>query len=286
MIDLRLGDCTEILATLPSHSVDCVITDPPYPCIKRSYGTWTEADWFKMMRVVVPECMRILKPTGSAVFILQPNSERVGRMRTWLWEFMLWVGKEWGVVQDVWWWNVTAFTTGLSTPRERGLLRESMKACVWIGGHQCYRNQSAILIDESLRNAQRRITERTNRRLTYPSGQGNNPCQHLNTAVERGGVTPFNVLPIPNADSTSSAGSHGHGAGTPAALCSWWLRYICPPSGAVLDPFSGSGTVSLAALKQGKDAIGIERMPEYHAIAEKRVSEALDATPLYAGAAP
>ena len=29
-IDLRLGDCLEILPTLPDNSVDCVITDPPY----------------------------------------------------------------------------------------------------------------------------------------------------------------------------------------------------------------------------------------------------------------
>jgi len=29
-IDLRLGDCLEILPTLPDNSVDAVITDPPY----------------------------------------------------------------------------------------------------------------------------------------------------------------------------------------------------------------------------------------------------------------
>lgn len=78
------GDCREVLPTLPSASVDCVITDPPYPHIRRSYGYWTEAEWFDLMRAVVPQCMRVLKPTGSAVFILQPNSERVGRMRLWL----------------------------------------------------------------------------------------------------------------------------------------------------------------------------------------------------------
>ncbi len=100
-------------------------------------------------------------------------------------------------------------------------------------------------------------------------------------SVKRGGVTPFNVLPIPNADSQTSAGAHGHGAGTPAKLCDWWLRYICPPAGTCLDPFSGSGTVALAALKQGKSAIGIERIPEYHAIAQKRITEARNACPLF-----
>lgn len=31
MIDLRLGDCLELIRSLPDASVDCVITDPPYP---------------------------------------------------------------------------------------------------------------------------------------------------------------------------------------------------------------------------------------------------------------
>lgn len=30
MIDLRLGDCREVLKTLPDDSVQCVVTSPPY----------------------------------------------------------------------------------------------------------------------------------------------------------------------------------------------------------------------------------------------------------------
>ena len=30
MIDLRLGDCLEIMKTIPDKSVDLVLTDPPY----------------------------------------------------------------------------------------------------------------------------------------------------------------------------------------------------------------------------------------------------------------
>ena len=29
-IDLRLGDCLEVLKTIPSNSIDSVVTDPPY----------------------------------------------------------------------------------------------------------------------------------------------------------------------------------------------------------------------------------------------------------------
>lgn len=100
-------------------------------------------------------------------------------------------------------------------------------------------------------------------------------------AVGRGGVTPFNVLPF-GGGSSGSAGAHGHGAGTPLALARWWVRYICPPGGTVLDPFSGSGTVALAALKEGRSAIGIERIPSYHAIAQRRIAEEQARFPLFA----
>jgi site-specific DNA-methyltransferase (adenine-specific) len=35
MIDLRLGDCLEILKTIPSESIKCMVTDPPYKTTKR-----------------------------------------------------------------------------------------------------------------------------------------------------------------------------------------------------------------------------------------------------------
>jgi len=119
-----------------------VITDPPYPCIKRDYGYWTVEEWWELIvEGVIPEVRRILKPTGSAVFILQPNSEKVGKMRGWLWEFMAWVCREWNMVQDVWWWNPAVMPSGVSTPRSRGLTRASVKACVWGGSSNCYRAQ-------------------------------------------------------------------------------------------------------------------------------------------------
>jgi hypothetical protein len=34
------------------------------------------------------------------VIILQPNSEQVGKMRLWLWDFVAWAGREWNLVQD------------------------------------------------------------------------------------------------------------------------------------------------------------------------------------------
>jgi hypothetical protein len=230
------------------------------------------------MRAVIPEVRRVLKPSGSAVFILQPNSERVGRMRTWLWDFLAWVGKEWGIVQDAYWWNYAALPGGGCAPRGRGLLRSSVKMCVWLGGPDCYRDQGGVLWGESERTAGDRLGRRWARGES-PSGNGCNRPQAAHVAAERGGATPFNLMPCPNENNARA----GHGAPTPLMLCSWWLRYACPPGGSVLDPFAGSGTTGVAALRQGASFSGVEVVPEYVETARKRLDAERAKTPLFAG---
>jgi DNA modification methylase len=266
------GDCLAKLREIPAGSIDAVISDPPYPEIDRPYGRLTEAAWRELMHGVVAQCRRVLKPTGSAMFVLQPNSRKVGSMRPWLWEFMAWACREWNMVQDAWWWNHAA------VPEAHGiqarLMRPSLKACVWLGPADCYRDQDAVLWTESQRNAARRLEARAARH-EYPSGHGFETHRACSAAVRRGGVIPFNVLPITNTASFGSAGAHGHGAGTPEPLCDWWVRYISPPDGVVLDPFAGSGTVGLAALKRGRRFVGIEKHTPSFKIARRRVDAAL-----------
>ena len=277
------GDCLDAMATIPDQSIDCILTDPPYPEISRPYGRMTEADWHAMMRGVVAESRRILKPSGSAVFILQPNSEKVGRMRPWLFEFQAWTCREWNMVQDIWWWNFTRSPTA-HCQRIHGLSRPSVKACVWLGNHDCYRDQDSVLWESSLSN----IADRSaSRMLEYPpSGGAMRRARCAQASVERGGVTPFNLLPISNNNSSNSAASHGHGAGTPFNLADWWTRYISPPGGVVCDPFMGSGTMGLAAIARGRQFVGVERDAGYFAIAEARIRAAESTPCLFAEPAP
>lgn len=279
-VTLYEGRCEELLPSLDAASIDCVLTDPPYPEISRDYGRMTESQWHAMMDVVVNESRRVLKPSGSAVYILQPNSERVGRMRPWLWEFMARWTREWGMVQDAYWWNTAALPRGAA---QFGGMRPSIKVCVWLGLAECYKNQSAVLWTESDGNAALRASGRLDNSQKSPpsrTGGADRYLRMVESAANRGGVTPFNILPISNTARANSAGTFGHGAGTPLTLCDWWLRYICPPGGTVLDTFIGSGTVALAAIKQGKKAIGIEKETKYFDIACRRIESALNEQPL------
>lgn len=64
------------------------------------------------------------------------------------------------------------------------------------------------------------------------------------------------------ADTHDRMGSD-HPTVKPVELMAWLVRLVCPPGGVVLDPFGGSGTTALAAMKEGRSAILIEREADH-----------------------
>ena len=87
-VDLRLGDCLEVMRDLPDGCVDAVITDPPYGITQRGvslggvgggdinldFGAWDEhaphwSEW-------IPECLRVLSSVG--VFVSFHDRAQVG----------------------------------------------------------------------------------------------------------------------------------------------------------------------------------------------------------------
>jgi len=59
----------------------------------------------------------------------------------------------------------------------------------------------------------------------------------------------------------------------------WLCKLACPKGGLILDPFLGSGTTGIAAIKNGRRFIGIEREAEYMAIAKARIEGSVDDEP-------
>lgn len=66
-----------------------------------------------------------------------------------------------------------------------------------------------------------------------------------------------------------------HFAPYPVELVDRCLAAGCRPGGTVLDPFVGSGTTMISALRRGMPAIGIELKPEYAAFSAQRVRSEL-----------
>lgn len=83
MIDLRQGDCLEVMKSIPTGSVDLILTDPPYKTTSRGSsggtGGMLKSDINKSGMVFkhntikfddwLPECYRVLKNDSHAYFM-------------------------------------------------------------------------------------------------------------------------------------------------------------------------------------------------------------------------
>lgn len=63
----------------------------------------------------------------------------------------------------------------------------------------------------------------------------------------------------------------GHPTQKPYALMERLVRLFTNPGDLILDPFTGSGTTGVAAVRNGRHFVGWELDPKYHAIATKRI---------------
>jgi site-specific DNA-methyltransferase (adenine-specific)/modification methylase len=65
-----------------------------------------------------------------------------------------------------------------------------------------------------------------------------------------------------------------HPTQKPVAIMEWAIKEATESSDRILDPFMGSGTTGVAAIKLGRKFIGIELEPKYFDIACRRIEEA------------
>lgn len=182
--------------------------------------------------------------------------------------FLVWAAEEWNLVQDAYWWAVDAMPLA-GTNRKQGLLRQSVKTCLWLGDPDCYRCQQKVLLTPSDATLAKRRSDHVLR--IGPNGRSFRTSMISKAVDERGGSTPFNCLPI--SVGGRPGGSEHHPAATAYHVVEWWCRYLLPPGGVLLDPFCGSGTMMVAGLDCGASkVIGIEKQKEYLSIAKKRMS--------------
>lgn len=70
--------------------------------------------------------------------------------------------------------------------------------------------------------------------------------------------------------------AHENEAPFPEKLAAYFIKSLCPPGGTVLDPFSGSGTTSAAALKNGRNTIATDLRSSQVDLTKRRIREAMD----------
>jgi DNA modification methylase len=80
------------------------------------------------------------------------------------------------------------------------------------------------------------------------------------------------VIDIPTINNMASE-RVGYPTQKPLALLELLIGACCPPGGLVLDPFCGSGTTLVAAIRTGRHCLGIDTNGDAIAISHRRIDE-------------
>jgi site-specific DNA-methyltransferase (adenine-specific)/site-specific DNA-methyltransferase (cytosine-N4-specific) len=258
---LYLGDCVNVIATLPPASVDAVITSPPYAeQRKATYGGVPEKDYPAWTVRWMDQVSRVLKPDGSVVINIRPHV-RNGQISDYTLRTRLAIRDAgWAEIEELIWLKRSAPPVGnIDRPRR------SWESLHWFA-HQgkpwvdTKRNgqQSQRLGLEGSRGA--RIGWAHAYGLSAHCGEGTARCRDV-AEVNQGGNDAWEIAHI----------GVDHPAPYPASLPEWVARLVCPPGGTILDPFNGSASTGVAAIRNGYRYIGIDCVEEYLQMSARRL---------------
>lgn len=239
-MNLFCGDCLDILPTLPDGCVDLVLCDPPYGSTRNPWDAVIPFDamWREIWRLCRgPVVLTAMQPFSSALVMSQVQHFR----HEWVWEKN----------------KATGHLNAKRMP-----MRAHELVLVFAKETPFYAPQ----MTEGHKPGNFAV------RRTFTPNYG------AQTPTEYGGQTtrfPRSVrrFPIVNNDDPGKT----HPTQKPVDLMAYFVETYSPVGAAVLDFAMGSGTTGVAAIKTGRDFIGIERDPGYFEIAERRIYEAAEA---------
>jgi len=238
-ITIHPGCSIAAMRAWPSASADVCITDPPY-------GD-TSLEWDSKVDGWIAEVARILKPNAS-VWVF-------GSMRFLAPLFAEFAAVGFKYSQDIVWEKQNG--TGFHADRFRRVHEHAV--LFYRGAWADVYHDTQYTLD---------ATAKTVRRKTRPTHTGHIDAGYY--VSEDGGPRMMtSVLEFAN--------EHGraiHPTQKPVDLLRPLVRYSCPPGGIIIDPFSGSGAVGIAALREDRSYIGWEKDPKHHADALARLWDA------------
>ena len=259
LLDLKLGDCVSHLSSIPDDSVDLIITSPPYADRRKDhYQSVKSSDYIKWFSPIALELKRVLKPSGSFFLNLKAHCSG-GERNLYVYELIIHLRNITGFkfVDEYVWYKSAA-------PRKKSYrLKDAWEPIFHFSLGKNFINHEAM----SVFSKSTFINKRGYR--SYNDLTGNIGGYHDIAGQGDGFTDHDNILYFPT--SLMVKDKYEHPAKFPLELVDFLIRGFCPDPGAVLDPFMGSGTTALSALRLERKCIGIEIMKEYFDMTLKRV---------------
>lgn len=250
------GDALKVLPTLPAEHFQLIIADPPYfqVLVGEAWDNeWhTPEDYLDWTVRWVRECRRVLRPDG----LLYVFGQLGKREHVWLHTCSM-LAREMQFHDMIIWDRAVGYNERQDsfTPQYEMILALRHNA-----GSKTYFNKDAIRIPYDEATIQTYL--RDNR---YKDKEARE--RHL-----RRGKYATNILRVPSLKGTSKE-KIGHPSQKPLTLINHLITSSSRQGDAVLDPFLGSGTTAEVAETLGRQWVGIEKNPDYIAIATQRIKK-------------
>jgi DNA modification methylase len=254
-VDLRLGDCLEILPTLAAGSVDAVITSPPYDGLRDYHGY--SFDFENVARSLE----RVLKNGGVIVWVVGDSiidgSETLTSFRQAL--FFQSIGLR---VHDtmIYWKNAFPFPDKTRYSQVFEYMFVFSK-----GAPKTTNIYRVATVSEN------RIKTKSS---SYRNKDGSTVPMKYETGKSERNKENIWLYEVGYMKSTKDVSAFEHPAMFPEALAEDHILSWTNPGELVVDPFLGSGTTGKSCVKLGRSFLGCEIDPAYFAIAQRRIAEA------------
>lgn len=248
------GDCIDVMRKMPDECINLVLTSPPYDNLREynKSSVWN----FDVFQNAAREIARVLKQGGVCVWIVADQTIKGSKSLSSMRQAMFF--NELGLrVHDVMIWNKGSFN--YPDTRRYGQAWEYM--FVFSKGTPAIVNKIAD---------RKNIYTGTHIHGTSRKPDGTITRKHNTDTIVADYGERFNVWEIPPCNSSNER--CGHVAPFPVQLAADHIRTWTNENALVLDPFVGSGTTAVAATMLGRQFIGIEIDPTYHALASERVA--------------
>ncbi|MCS7061014.1 MAG: site-specific DNA-methyltransferase [Anaerolineae bacterium] len=262
-IRLVLGDCRQRLKEIESDSVDLVVTSPPYADSRaNTYGGIRPDEYVEWFLPISAELLRVLKPTGT--FILNIKEKVVnGERHTYVLELILAMRRQGWLWTEEFIWHKKNSYPGKWPNRFRDAWERLLQ---FNKSRKFNMYQEAVMVPmgDWAKSRLKKLSETDKIRDVSKVGSGFG--KNISNWLRREMAYPDNVLHM-----ATECSNKNHSAVFPEELPEWFIKLFTVEGDWVLDPFMGSGTTVCAANRLGRNAIGIELLPEHYELARRRV---------------
>ena len=263
-VSLLLGDCREVLPSLPPDAVDLIVTSPPYANQRATtYGGVKPNDYVDWFMPIADQLHRVLKPAGTFILNIKEPAVR-GERHTCVIELILALRERGWFWTEEFVWHKKNCYPGKWPNR----FRDAWERLLQFNRERKFKmNQDAVMVPvgDWYGNRMRNLSETD--RLRDESKVGSGFGKKVENWLGRDKVYPTNVL-----HGATECGNRSHSAVFPSWLPAWFIDLFTDPGDTVLDPFVGSGTTAFAALGKGRNVIGIESHEPYFEVLKDRLS--------------